>query len=58
MGARKPSEEPDRTAPDGAGDETDDRTAQRKRRRRRAHEAGLQSLVRTLATRPEAERER
>ncbi len=45
-------------APDGAGDETEDRAAQRSRRRRRAHEAGLQSLVRTLATRPEAEQER
>jgi len=58
MGARKPSEEPVRPAPDGAGDETDDRAAQRSRRRRRAHEAGLQSLVRRLATRPDAEEER
>jgi len=58
MGARKPSEEAVHPAPDGAGDETEDRAAQRSRRRRRAHEAGLQSLVRTLATRPEAERER
>jgi hypothetical protein len=57
MGTRKPSEEPARSAPDGPIDETEDRTAQRDRRRRRAREAGLQSLVRTLANRPASEQE-
>jgi hypothetical protein len=57
MGSRKPSEDGSRPAPDGAIEEAEDRTAQQSRRRRRADEAGLQSLVRTLATRaaPEAE---
>ena len=55
MGTRKPSEEPARNAPDGPIDETDDRTTRRERRRRRAREAGLQSLVRTLANRSESE---
>jgi hypothetical protein len=55
MGTRKPSEEPARSAPDGPIDETDDHTTRRERRRRRAREAGLQSLVRTLANRSASE---
>ena len=51
MGTRNPSEEPARSAPDGPIDEADDRTERRDRRHRRAREAGLQSLVRKLATR-------
>jgi hypothetical protein len=57
MGTRKPSEEPARNAPDGPIDEAEDRTTRRERRHRRAREAGLQSLVRTLASRPASERE-
>jgi hypothetical protein len=56
MGTRKPSEAASLTAPDGPVGEADARDAQRERRRRRADEAGLQSLVRTLATRDSEER--
>jgi hypothetical protein len=58
MGTRKPSEAASRTAADGPAGEADARAAQRERRRRRADEAGLQSLVRTLATRDSDERSR
>jgi hypothetical protein len=57
MGTRKPSEEPARSAPDGPIDEAEERTTRRERRRRRAREAGLQSLVRTLANRSESDQE-
>jgi hypothetical protein len=57
MGTRKPSEEPARNAPDGPIDEAEDRTERRDRRRRRAREAGLQSLVRTLANRSDADQD-
>jgi hypothetical protein len=57
MGTRNPSEEPARTAPDEPGGEAEEQTDRRERRRRRAHEAGLQSIVRTLANRPASEPE-
>jgi hypothetical protein len=57
MGSRKPSEDGSRPTPAGRIEEAEDRNAQRSRRRRRAAEAGLQSLVRTLATRPAPEPE-
>jgi len=57
MGTRKPSEEPARDAPDGPIDEAEDRAERRDRRRRRAREAGLQSLVRTLANRPASDQD-
>ena len=47
-----------RSAPDDAGGEPKEGTKQRReRRRRRAHEAGLQSIVRKLANRPAPEPE-
>ena len=47
MGTRKPSDDAARTAPDDPDVRIDERAA---RRRRRADEAGLQALVRRLAT--------
>ena len=62
MGTRKPSEVATRRAPDGDAPrpirEAGVRAALRQRRRRRADEAGLQSLVRTLATQLSAGRGR
>ena len=49
MGIRKPSETDARTSRD-TSQEAGVRAALRARRRRRADEAGLQSLVRRLAT--------
>jgi hypothetical protein len=54
LGTRKPSDEPART-PDDPNEQADERV---ERRRRRAREAGLQKLVRKLATRPGADEER
>jgi hypothetical protein len=55
LGTRNPSDEPARTTPDDPNEQADERV---ERRRRRAHEAGLQKLVRKLATRPGADEER
>jgi hypothetical protein len=49
MGSRKPTETDARTDRDSTR-ESGVRAALRDRRRRRAHEAGLQSAVRRLAT--------
>jgi hypothetical protein len=51
MGSRKPNETDARTSRD-SGREARVSAALRARRRRRADEAGLQSLVRRLATDP------
>jgi hypothetical protein len=61
MGTRKPAEAAARRAPADvpkAIPEAGVRAALRQRRRRRADEAGLQSLVRTLATQMPPERGR
>ena len=50
MGTRKPSETKARRAARDASAEAGVRAALRARRRRRADEAGLQALVRRLAT--------
>jgi hypothetical protein len=54
MEPRKPDEARRADAPDGAPAEEHVTEDPRERRRQRAHEAGLQSLVRSLATRTSA----
>jgi hypothetical protein len=58
MEPRKPDEAGRSDAPDGASRDDVASTDPRERRRTRAREAGLQSLVRSLATRPPAAPER
>jgi hypothetical protein len=58
MEAHKPEEAGRSDAPDGASRDDVVSTDPRERRRTRAHEAGLQSLVRSLATRAGAVPER
>jgi hypothetical protein len=55
MGSRKPTETDARTDRDSPR-EAGVRAALRDRRRRRAHEAGLQSAVRRLATETDRDR--
>jgi hypothetical protein len=52
MEPRKPDEAGRSDVPDGAPRDDAASSDPRARRRTRAHEAGLQSLVRSLATRP------
>jgi hypothetical protein len=54
MESRKPDEARRADAPDGAAADENGTEDPRERRRQRAREAGLQSLVRSLATRPSA----
>jgi hypothetical protein len=58
MEPRTPDEAGRADAPDGAPVDENVSADPRERRRTRAHEAGLQSLVRSLATRPAAPPER
>jgi hypothetical protein len=58
MEPRKPEDAGPSHAPDDASGDDTASTDPRERRRTRAHEAGLQSLVRSLATRPSAPAER
>jgi hypothetical protein len=58
MATREPDEATSRRAPDGASDANRETGMRAVRRRRRHDEAGIQSLVRRLATQMSPERDR